>query len=82
MQIQKNLPASLVTAIDISENAIALAAENAILHNSHVNFKQMDFLDEKKWESLPMFDIIISNPPYIPIVGKKNRVFYKGFICS
>lgn len=45
--IQKNLPASLVTAIDISENAIALAAENAILHNSHVNFKQMDFLDKK-----------------------------------
>lgn len=83
--IQKNLPASLVTAIDISENAIALAAENAILHNSHVNFKQMDFLDKKKWESLPMFDIIISNPPYIPINEKeklgKNVSLYEPHIA-
>ena len=83
--IQKNLPASLVTAIDISENTIALAAENAILHNSHVNFKQMDFLDKKKWESLPMFDIIISNPPYIPINEKeklgKNVSLYEPHIA-
>ena len=83
--IQKNLPASLVTAIDISENTIALAAENAVLHNTHVNFKQMDFLDEKKWESLPMFDIIISNPPYIPINEKeklgKNVSLYEPHIA-
>ena len=83
--IQKNLPASLVTAIDISENAIALAAENAMLHNSHVNFKQMDFLAEKKWETLPMFDIIISNPPYIPINEKeklgKNVSLYEPHIA-
>lgn len=83
--IQKNLPASLVTAIDISEKAIALAAENAILHNSHVNFKQLDFLDEKKWESLPMFDIIISNPPYIPLNEKeklgKNVSLYEPHIA-
>jgi release factor glutamine methyltransferase len=83
--IQKNLPASLVTAIDISENAIALAAENAILHNSHVNFKLMNFLDEKKWESLPMFDIIISNPPYIPLNEKeklgKNVSLYEPHIA-
>jgi release factor glutamine methyltransferase len=83
--IQKNLPAALVSAIDISENAIALAAENAILHNAHVNFKQMDFLDEKKRETLPMFDIIISNPPYIPINEKeklgKNVSLYEPHIA-
>ncbi len=83
--IQKNLPASLVTAIDISENAIALAAENAVLHNAHVNFKQMDFLNEKNWEAFPMFDIIISNPPYIPINEKeklgKNVSLYEPHIA-
>ncbi len=83
--IQKNLPASLVTAIDISENAIALAAENAVLHNAHINFKQMDFLAEKKWETLPLFDIIISNPPYIPINEKeklgKNVSLYEPHIA-
>lgn len=83
--IQKNLPASLVTAIDVSENAIALAAENAVLHNAHINFKQMDFLNEKNWEAFPMFDIIISNPPYIPINEKeklgKNVSLYEPHIA-
>ena len=83
--IKKNLPASLITAIDISENAIALAAENAVLHNAHINFKQMDFLNEKNWEILSMFDIIISNPPYIPINEKdklgKNVSLYEPHIA-
>lgn len=83
--INKNLPASLVTAIDISEKAIALAAENAVLHNAHINFKQMDFLNEKNWETLPLFDIIISNPPYIPLNEKdklgKNVSLYEPHIA-
>ena len=83
--IKKNLPASLVTAIDISENAIALAAENAVLHNAHINFKQMDFLNEKNWDTLPLFDIIISNPPYIPLNEKdklgKNVSLYEPHVA-
>ena len=70
--IKKNLPASKVTAIDISENAIALAKENAAMHNAHISFEQLDFLDEPTWPSLPLFDIIISNPPYIPINEKEK----------
>src|SRR6187549_3730610 len=70
--LKKNLPASLITTIDISEKAIALAIENAEMHNAHINFRQMDFLNEKNWEILPMFDIIISNPPYIPINEKEK----------
>lgn len=68
--IKKNLPASKVTGIDISKDALALAAENAALHNAHINFTQMDFLDESNWSLLPLCDIIISNPPYIPIKEK------------
>ena len=26
----------------------------------------MDFLDQKEWDQLPSFDIIVSNPPYVP----------------
>ncbi len=70
--IKKNLPASKVTGIDISENAIALAKENAVLHHAHISFTIMDFLDESTWPSLPFFDIIISNPPYIPINEKEK----------
>ncbi len=68
--IKKNLPASKLTAIDISKDALALAKENALLHNAHIAFTQLDFLDASTWPSLPLFDIIISNPPYIPIDEK------------
>ena len=47
--IKKNLPASIVTGIDISKDALALAKENAALHNAHISFKQINFLDETTW---------------------------------
>lgn len=70
--IKKHLPAAIIHSIDISEKAIELAKENALLHNTHIHFTQLDFLEEKKWPQLPMFDIIISNPPYIPLAEKEK----------
>jgi len=70
--IKKNLPASKVTTIDVSESALSIAKENAILHNTLITFRHLDFLDEKKWDPLPMYDIIISNPPYIPANEKEK----------
>jgi release factor glutamine methyltransferase len=68
--IKKNLPASKVTAIDISKDALALATENAAMHNAHINFIELDFLDELTWNTLPLLDVIVSNPPYIPVNEK------------
>ncbi len=83
--LKKNLPASFVTSIDISKKAISLAIENADLHNTHITFRQMDFLNEKGWDILPMYDIIISNPPYIPANEKeklsKNVTLYEPHIA-
>ena len=70
--IKKNLPASQLTAIDVSKDALALAKENAALHNAHIHFTELNFLEETNWSSLGMFDIIISNPPYIPINEKEK----------
>lgn len=70
--IKKNLPASKLTAIDISKDALVLALENSTLYNTHINFLQIDFLDESTWPALPAFDIIISNPPYIPLNEKEK----------
>ncbi|MFA6662207.1 MAG: peptide chain release factor N(5)-glutamine methyltransferase [Bacilli bacterium] len=53
-----------VTASDISSDALKIAHENAILNNVSVNFKFSDILDTKS-ELAGMFDIVISNPPYI-----------------
>ena len=70
--IKKNLPASKLSAIDISREALSVAKENAALHNAHISFNELDFLDEETWSSLAMYDIIISNPPYIPINEKEK----------
>lgn len=70
--IKKHLPAAVITSIDVSEKAIALAKENAALHNAHIHFVQLDFLDKSKRNGLQMFDIIISNPPYIPLNEKER----------
>lgn len=66
ISIKKNLPQILVSALDISEGALAIAKENAATHLTEISFIQMNFLDENSWKRMPVFDVIVSNPPYIP----------------
>jgi release factor glutamine methyltransferase len=70
--LKKNLPLANITSIDISEDAIKTAIENATTHHVDINFKVVDFLDESGWSNMPMYDIIVSNPPYIPIAEKEK----------
>ena len=70
--IKKNMPAAVVSAIDVSEAALTVAKENAKQHNTAINFIQMDLLDESTWGQLPQYHVIISNPPYIPKKEKDN----------
>lgn len=54
--------------VDISTEALALAQQNAADNGVEVIFQQMDILDRKAWQQLTVehFDMILSNPPYIP----------------
>ena len=70
--LKKNLPAATVTAIDFSAGALAIAKENALNNKVEINFFQLDFLNEQLWGTLPCFDLIVSNPPYIPISEKEQ----------
>lgn len=63
ISLKLNKPAASVTAIDISEKAIETAGENARFLNADVQFVQMNILEENPTGK---FDIIVSNPPYIP----------------
>ncbi|MBI3133080.1 MAG: peptide chain release factor N(5)-glutamine methyltransferase [Bacteroidetes bacterium] len=67
--LQLHLKESDVTAVDISENAIQLARENALQNKAIVQFLQMDIFSNQV-NSLGIFDVIISNPPYIPDADK------------
>ena len=72
ISIKKHIPAAQITSIDISEDALRVAAENATANNADIDFRKMDFLNEENWGLLSTYDIIISNPPYIPQEEKKQ----------
>jgi release factor glutamine methyltransferase len=55
---------SSVTGIDISDDAITLARENAELNSLNVNFVKSDIFNPLALNNLH-FDIIVSNPPYV-----------------
>jgi release factor glutamine methyltransferase len=60
-------PQLSVSALDVSKEALEVAKENALRLEVPVIFYQLDILLETAWEQLPVFDLIVSNPPYIPI---------------
>ena len=62
------LPDAKVTAWDISDDALRIAAGNAKSLGANVTFKHRDVLDSSLFtlhSSLPKWDLIVSNPPYI-----------------
>ena len=69
--LKKELPASKIMAIDVSQEALALAHENATQHHVEIDTREINFLESANWNDLPGFDIIVSNPPYIPASDKK-----------
>lgn len=68
--LKKILPNTNCTAIDISKDAIRTAKANAVLNKVEVDFITKDILDYKNEEK--SLDVIVSNPPYIPISNKKH----------
>jgi len=68
--LKKHFSDADISAIDISEDALKVARENAKLHNTEINFIQKDYLNEvfnSAQTDNDVYDIIISNPPYIGI---------------
>ena len=62
--LKRELPDSVITAVDISNDALSVAKKNACDNNVNINFINGDIfenVDDK-------FDVIISNPPYIKTI--------------
>jgi len=62
ISLAKNFPNSKVSALDISNDALEVAKENAKLNNVEVNFINADIFN---YESEKIYDIVVSNPPYV-----------------
>lgn len=64
VSLARMIPDSSVAAVDISEEALAVARENAARNGVEVDFRLADALGDLRW--LGTFDAIVSNPPYVP----------------
>ncbi|WP_271405018.1 peptide chain release factor N(5)-glutamine methyltransferase [Tenacibaculum soleae] len=80
ISIKHNLPNTIVSAIDISLEALKVAKKNAKLNTVEINFIEQDILNTDDLNQVldsKKIDIIVSNPPYVRNLEKveiKNNV--------
>jgi release factor glutamine methyltransferase len=72
LALKKAMPKAEVWACDASEGALNVARRNGSELDIRVDFTGLNFLDEEQRRQLPTVDIIVSNPPYIPLKDKKT----------
>lgn len=67
ISLAKFISDAVITAVDISHKAIAVAKNNAVLNNveEKINFINKDFFT-CSLQPAACYDMIVSNPPYIP----------------
>lgn len=71
--LKKNIPDATVSALDISDEALLIAKANALLNQAKINFLQADILAPlSSNKGAEVFDIIVSNPPYVRISEKEK----------
>ncbi len=70
ISLKKHAPNWTVSALEVDANALALATENAKDNAVEVHLIQQDILSGKAL--MGMYDIIVSNPPYIAEEEKKD----------
>ncbi|WP_235015703.1 peptide chain release factor N(5)-glutamine methyltransferase [Aquimarina sp. AU58] len=70
ISLAKKIPEAKVFAMDISEQAIQVARDNAKKNQADITFVKTDILEVE--ELFQDFDIIVSNPPYVRELEKKE----------
>lgn len=76
--LKKHLPDSEITAIDTSLSALRLAKLNARLNNVDIQFLNDCILTDCPGLQNALFDIIISNPPYV--LNKEKKLMHKNVL--
>ena len=72
ISLKRKLRKAEVWSCDISNDALLVAKKNSDTLNADVRYFQLDFLHEEERNRLPVFDIIVSNPPYVPQKDKEQ----------
>ena len=69
--LKKNLPQAKISAIDISDDALEIAKQNALLNKVEIDFFIDDALNLNSLNH-NFYDVIVSNPPYISVSKMKD----------
>ncbi|MHA7058987.1 peptide chain release factor N(5)-glutamine methyltransferase [Aquimarina sp. M1] len=70
ISLAKHLPQADVFAVDVSEEALKMAKENALCNKVQIKFYQNNILTMSVLSN--NFDIIVSNPPYVRELEKQE----------
>jgi release factor glutamine methyltransferase len=70
--LKRKLRKAEVWACDISSEALNVARQNSSKLQAEINYVQLDFLNKSERNQLSSFDIIVSNPPYVPDKDKTS----------
>lgn len=63
--LKKRFPRASVTGLDLSPTALETARKNAELNEVAIRFVPMDITDPVGRSNLGLFNLIVSNPPYV-----------------
>ena len=82
ISLTKNLHNAKVSALDVSNDALEVARENAELNNVNIEFIHADIFE---YQSDKKYDVIVSNPPYVleseKMLMKQNVLNYEPEIA-
>jgi release factor glutamine methyltransferase len=70
--LKKKIPSAKISALELSPEAISTAKKNASLLDADINFIEADVLKPGDSLDKTVFDLIVSNPPYILKKEKKS----------
>jgi len=70
--LKKNAPSITITAVDVSIPALDIAKQNAQIHQTEIQFLEQDITLFPQSSLNNLWDVIISNPPYIPLAEKES----------
>jgi len=65
IDLKKKFPYAWVTGTDISEKALRVAGHNAAIFQLPIDFIGADILLPLHWGRFGVYDLIVSNPPYV-----------------
>jgi len=79
LALKKQQPSWEITAGDSSIEALQVAAKNAARNQLHIHFSEMDMLNPQDPGWGGKYQVIVSNPPYIP---SKDKVYMEAHVTA